>query len=125
MKPYIHAVSSAKKYGGKWEDYIKVHDFMDSSKAHFPGHEHRALFHHSFGCFVAEQVFGTVLVNSDGKTVSVRDIAEQHIIEDLGFIPTVQDYLENMKVEAWMAGATGRSIAAVEQQKEKHRGRTD
>ena len=33
MKPFIHARSSAAKFGGKPEDYLPVHDLMASSKA--------------------------------------------------------------------------------------------
>ena len=48
MKPYIHAVSSAKKFGGVWNDYIEIHNFMDSSKGHIADNRHRALLHNSF-----------------------------------------------------------------------------
>jgi hypothetical protein len=36
--------------------------------------------------------------------VSVRDIAEQHVIQDLGFIPSVQQYLDHMELADWMGG---------------------
>lgn len=108
-KPYIHAQSSSKKYGGIPEDYLKIHDFFDSSKAHFPDNRHRAILHTSFGIYIAEQVFGTYITNSDGKKVQVRDIGEQHILEDFGmkFIPTVSDYLENMELQDWMQNGKG------------------
>jgi hypothetical protein len=102
MKPHIHATSSAKRFGGKPEDYHDIHQFMDSSKAHIADHRHRAIFHNSFGCFIVESVFGITRVNSAGKVYSTRDIAEQHIIEDLGHIPTVQDYLRHMEIQPWM-----------------------
>jgi len=104
MKPYIHAKSSAKKYGGIPDDYLDIHQFMDSSKASLADVRHRALLHSSFGCFVAEQVFGVVRTNSDGKEYSVRDVAEDHCIEDLGFIPSVERWLGNMKIQDWMGG---------------------
>lgn len=103
-KPHIHAISSAKKFGGVADDYSKIHHFMDSSKAHIADVRHRAIFHSSFGCFIAEQVFGQLITNSDGKQVSVRDVAEQHILEDLGKIPSVQDWFANMPIETWMGG---------------------
>ena len=42
--------------------------------------------------------------NSDGKKVHVRDIAEQHILEDfrMRFIPSLSDYLQNMSLKGWM-----------------------
>lgn len=104
MKPYIHAKSSARKYGGVPEDYLPIHDFMDSSKAHIADVRHRAIFHSTFGCFIVEQVFGTILKNSEGREYSVRDVAEDHIIEDLGRIPTVYEYFKDMPVQDWMGG---------------------
>lgn len=103
-KPYIHAKSSAKKFGGNAEDYIDIHDFMDSSKSAMSDNRHRAVFHSSFGCFVVEKMFGTVRKNSDNKDYSPRDVAEQHIVEDLGFIPTLSDYLGEMEIKPWMCG---------------------
>jgi len=108
-KPYIHSVSSAKRYGGKPEDYIEIHTFMDSSKGTIPDNRHRALTHNSwFLSVVLERVFGYTIINSDGKTVSVRDIGEQHILEDFAgkFIPSAQDYLENLPFEDWMNNGT-------------------
>ena len=104
MKPWIHAENSAKRFGGHPADYIEIHDFLDSSKAHFPDMRHRALLHSSFGIYIAEKVFTTWIQNSEGKKVQVRDIAEHHVIEDLGRIPTVQDYLEGMPFYEWLGG---------------------
>lgn len=104
MKPHLHSRNSVTRWGGKVEDYQKIHDFIDSSKAHFADMRHRALLHSSFGIFLCEQVFGITFRNSDGKEVSVRDVAEKHVIEDLGRIPSVQDYLQNMVLQPWMGG---------------------
>lgn len=104
MKPFIHSKSSAKKYGGHPEDYLDIHDFMDSSKAALADVRHRAILHSAFGCFVVEKVFGTTRVNSAGKTYSTRDIAEDHCIEDLGFIPTVEHWFKSMEIQPWMGG---------------------
>lgn len=105
MKPFIHAKSSAAKFGGKPEDYLPVHDLMDSSKSSLADVRHRALFHSAFGIFMVEKMLGTTLTNSDGRQVSVRDVAEQHVMEDLGFIPTVEAWFRNMRIEPWMHGA--------------------
>ena len=35
--------------------------------------------------------------------VPVRSIAEQHVREDLGFIPSVQDWLKEIQPKSWMA----------------------
>jgi hypothetical protein len=104
MKPYFHGKVSVKKFGGCEADYQAIHDFLDSSKAHFPDMRHRALLHSSFGIYIAEMVFGTFITNSDGKKVQVRDIAEQHVLDDMGRIPTVQDYLQHMPLLDWLGG---------------------
>lgn len=57
MKPYLHGAVSVKKWGGKEEDYQKIHDWFDQTKAHFPDMRHRAILHSSFGIFLCEQVF--------------------------------------------------------------------
>jgi hypothetical protein len=105
LKPLIHAKLSVKKHGGKVEDYLDIHSFIDSSKCAHPDVRHRAVLHSAFGCFLTERVFGVYIVNSDGKEVSVRDLAEEHIVQDLGFLPTLEHYLNNMAIQPWMEGA--------------------
>ena len=107
MKPYKHALNSVRKHGGTAEDYLPIHDFLDSSKAHVPDMRHRAMLHNSFGIYIAEQLFGVHFTNSDGKEISTRDIAEEHVLEDMGTIPTVQDYLEGMPFYNWLGGRVG------------------
>ena len=105
--PYYHSKSSAKRFGGVPEDYIHIHEWMDSSKAHMPDARHRAILHTSFGIYLAQQVFGeTITRASDGKKIPTRLIAELHVLEDTGFIPTVQDYLKEMPIRSWMTKGT-------------------
>ena len=104
MKPYIHARNSVRKWGGIPEDYLQIHDFFDESKAHVADMRHRSLLHHSFGIYLAERVFGHNITNSDGKLVSVRDVGEQHVIEDCGRIPSVWHYLQGMPMYDWLGG---------------------
>lgn len=104
MKPMVHARISAKKFGGVAEDYLAIHDFMDCTKMALPDIRHRMVLHNSVGCYIAERVFGHVITNSDNKTVHVRDVAEAHIIEDLGYIPTLDYCFKNMPIEQWMGG---------------------
>jgi hypothetical protein len=101
--PWDHAVSSAKKFGGEPDDYLELHSWFDESKAHIADWRHRALRHHTEGIFMAEKLFGiTFARKSDGKIVRTRQIGEQHVIEDLGFIPTVVDWFELIPLEKWM-----------------------
>ena len=109
-KPLVHAISSSKKYGGKPEDYIEIHDLLDSSKAVIADQRHRALTHNSwFLSVILEKIFGHTITNSDGRAVSVRDIGEQHVLEDFGgrFIPSAQDYLQEMEYQTWMGNGSG------------------
>jgi hypothetical protein len=105
--PLVHAERSARKWGGSAHDYLGLHQWFDATKAHLPDNRHRMLLHNSFGMLLAEQVFSPVIHNSLGRRVSVRDLAAQHIIEDLGFIPTVQECLAELPLHPWMAGACG------------------
>lgn len=77
---------------------------------------HRAVLHNAFGIFVVEQTFGTMIetngqwrrmpwiTNSEGKVVQVRDVGEQHVLEDLGRIPSLDECFRNLPMEAWMGG---------------------
>lgn len=106
-KPIIHADSSARRFGGKSEDYIEIHNFMDSSKSVISDNRHRALTHNSwFLNTVLERVFGLTIKNSDNKQISVKDIGEQHVLEDYGnnFIPSAQDFLQEIEYKEWMNG---------------------
>lgn len=104
MKPFLHGQASAAKWGGKPEDYQAIHDFIDLPKSAHADMRHRAILHNSLGPYIAERVFGINITNSDGKTVSVRDIVEKHIIEDMGRIPPLSDYLNGMPLFDWLGG---------------------
>lgn len=102
--PVFHAESSVRLWGGKPSDYQPIHDWLDATKEAFADFRHRALRHHAHGIFEAQRLFGQTIVNSDGRTVPVRYIAEQHIKEDCGGrIPTVADWLSQLKPAPWMS----------------------
>jgi hypothetical protein len=105
VNPYHHALSSVSKHGGCVEDYLPIHHWFDESKAFFPDVRHRALRHHAEGIFLCERIFGSVVTNSDGKVIPTRFLGEQHVLEDLGRIPTVQDWLECLVPQPWMLKA--------------------
>ena len=105
MNAYQHSKSSAKKWGGTWEDYQELHLWMDASKEMMGDIRHRALRHHSQGIFEGERHFGTEWTISTGKKIPVRDILERHVVEDMGgWIPTLSDWLTRLPMEAWMSG---------------------
>src|SRR6478609_1627781 len=110
MVPYIHAELSAKRFGGVPQDYIDIHELMDSSKAAYSNNAHRILTHNSwFMVTILPKVFGHMRTNSEGKKYPVKDVGEYHILEDfkMRFIPTVQDYIEDMGVPDWVNNGGG------------------
>jgi hypothetical protein len=116
--PLFHAKSSARKYGGKPDDYLAIHNWFDESKSYMGDVRHRALRHRAEGIFLCEKLFGVSITNSDGREVPVRFIGEQHVIEDLGRIPSVSDWLSEMPMKAWM-GPRSQLEITVEDIKEK------
>ena len=102
--PLVHAQGSARKFGGTPEDYLAIHNWFDESKSFFADFRHRALRHHCEGIFLAERIFGAAITNSAGDQVPVRYIGEQHVKEDLGWIPTAQDWLCEIQPQRWMYG---------------------
>ena len=115
-KPWIHSLSSARKFGGKPEDYIEIHEFLDSTKAAIADNRHRCILHTSWAIsnILPRIKFNNsiegpnntfpLIKNSDDRIISVRDIGEQHILEDfrMKYIPTPQDYIEYMDMAQWM-----------------------
>ena len=103
--PYHHALSSVKQWGGTAEDYLLIHQWFDESKAITADFRHRVLRHHAEGIFTAERFFGTTITISTGRVVPVRLIGEQHVREDLGFIPSFVDWVRCIRPEPWMGRA--------------------
>ena len=129
--PLHHAQSSVKKWGGVPEDYQAIHDWFDETKALLADFRHRALRHHAEGIFLCEQVFGTAISLSTcgrcgkpadehpwredtdlllpreclefrAKQIPVRWVGEQHVREDMGFIPEAAQWLKRIEAEPWM-----------------------
>jgi len=69
-----------------------IHNWFDETKAYTGIWTHRALRHHSAGIEECISVFGPV-IEAGGKKIPVKLIAEQHVQEDCGFIPTIADWL--------------------------------
>jgi hypothetical protein len=79
------------------EDYQHIHDWFDESKIIIADFRHRALRHHAKGIFMAETIFGTTVIISTGGQIPVRWIGEQHVREDLGFIPSFADWVKAIR----------------------------
>lgn len=96
-----HAKISARKFGGKPEDYCYLHRLIDSSKHHFPHFMHRLFSHNTWFISVIDDLIGPTITNSNGSPVSVRDVLHEHLREDHdGKCPTIQDWMENIEVKA-------------------------
>jgi hypothetical protein len=104
MHPYHHALSSVRKHGGEVKDFLPVHQWFDASKELLANFRHRALRHHAQGIFECERVFGATLTLSNGVTIPTRYIGEQHVMEDCGFIPSLQDWIGDIPAKDWMHG---------------------
>ena len=100
--PFHHSESSVRKHGGNTDDYLPIHQWFDESKRSFSDNRHRALRHHAEGIFLCEQIFGVTITNSAGKEIPVRFIGEQHVQEDLGWIPSAADWLKEIRPKSWM-----------------------
>ena len=96
MKPLQHAQISAKTHGGRWQDYIDVHSFLDSSKSACAHFKHRFFLHHREGIKLGVQIFGANLQTSQNKTIETREILTEHLIEDVGRIVSVEDWARDL-----------------------------
>ena len=116
MNPEIHSKNSVKKYGGKPEDYLEIHQAMDSAKVHLGTIIHRLILHNTFGIDLVEKQFGEIvqvgppgreryvkqnfIINSDGTKVYIKDVLQDHVREDMfGQIPTLPEQFKDVTVE--------------------------
>ena len=109
MNSWNHAVSAAHKWGGEPEDYIEIEEFIDSSKKLIGDVRHRSVYHHTEGTWLCQRIFGRVLAIGH-KQVPVRLIAERHILEDLGWLPSPADYIGGMPIRPWMSGKQSKTV---------------
>lgn len=98
---HYHAVSSVNAFGGAPEDYHELHRWMDRGRAGTDKLLHRMLAHHTQGIADAVALFGDVITNSQGRQVPTSLLASQHIVEDLGFVPTLDHYIELLRCPRW------------------------
>ncbi len=96
MKPLQHAQISQKTYGGSWQDYIKIHNFLDSSKATCAHFKHRFLLHHKEGISLGVKIFGESFLNSENKTIETKRLLTEHLIEDVGRVVSVEDWARDL-----------------------------
>jgi hypothetical protein len=79
-------MSSASRFGGRWQDYLAVHELIDSTKACCADPRHRMVLHSvDFGAAVARVAF------PDRRDTDA--LVRQHVIEDLGSGRTLDQWL--------------------------------
>ncbi len=97
-----HAQSSVRKFGGSVEDFLPIHNWFDATKEMMGDFRHRALRHHTTGVRECVEKFGPILTLSTGRQIPTQLVAEQHLIEDFGYLPTLQDWLNTIVPQKWM-----------------------
>lgn len=61
--------------------------------------------------WLCQEIFGrTIEVGERKILVPVRLIAERHILEDLGWLPSPADYIRGMPIAPWMSGAQRKEL---------------
>ncbi|HEX5080654.1 MAG TPA: hypothetical protein VFY40_01315 [Blastocatellia bacterium] len=101
MKPLQHARITAYRYGGEWQDWIAIHDWIDRSKAIFPSMQHRMFLHSDFGEWLAIRTHGEMIVAGDGTVIPTRDLFRDHQVEDLGRVVTLAEWLGEIDAAYW------------------------
>jgi hypothetical protein len=109
----LHNRSSEKGENFSLGGEIASVQIIDQSKEITADFRHRALRHHAEGIFMAESIFGATLTLSTGRVIPTRWVGEQHVKEDLGFIPSFADWVKAIRPEPWM-GRTERIEAQVD-----------
>lgn len=101
MKPLQHARITAHRYGGEWQDWIAIHDWIDRSKMIFPSMQHRMFLHSDFGEWLTVKIHGDSIRASDGVVVSTVDLFRDHQVEDLGRVVPLSEWLCAIDAEYW------------------------
>jgi hypothetical protein len=90
---YHHALSSVRRFGGQVEDYLELHSWFDRSKATSVSPLHRMVLHHTEGVRLAVRHFGVAPPRaSDGVIMPIEALGNQHVEEDLGWVPSLADW---------------------------------
>lgn len=103
MNAVLHSQISARRRGGVPEDYLHVHDLMDSTKELCSDNRHRILHTHWGIRRVIVPITGHTITNSAGRAVNVKDMCEQdHVLPDYQnrFIPTLADFVRELPADA-------------------------
>jgi hypothetical protein len=101
MKPLQHARITAHRYGGGWQDWIAIHDWIDRSKAIFPSMQHRMFLHSDFGEWLTVKIHGETIRSKSGAAISTRHLFRDHQVEDLGRVVNLSVWLREIDADYW------------------------
>ncbi len=101
MKPLQHARITAHRYGGEWQDWIRLHDWIDRSKMIFPSMQHRMFLHSDFGEWLTIQIHGEFVEAADSTVVATRELFRDHQVEDVGRVVPLSEWLREIDEEYW------------------------
>src|SRR5215468_2722902 len=101
MKPLQHARITGRRYGGEWQDWIAIHDWIDRSKAIFPSMQHRMFLHSDFGEWLTVKIHGEAIEAKDGTVIPTCDLFRDHQVEDLGRVVTLAEWLREISADYW------------------------
>ena len=98
MNAVIHSDISSKRWGAPAENFLEIHNFIDSSKEIESSNLHRAATHHlAFVRNVMIPIFGHTIHTSNDRKVNLKDCIEQdHILCDFAnrYLPSLGDYVQ-------------------------------
>lgn len=99
--PLYHSRASAHRYGGQARDYLELHTFLDQTKALVADCRHRLILHNMWGIRIVVARFGPTFAG-----VATETLATDHIVEDLGRVPTLAEALPTQPSAWWSGGQT-------------------
>lgn len=107
-----HSMSSAAYFkAGKKEDYLPIHEFMDSSKYFISDWRHRSLLHGTHGIYWYRHfVYGSAALTIGNKDVPVKEVVIRHIIEDMNAVLTPAQWYRELKLETIQGWMTAKGI---------------
>ena len=95
MKPSVHAQIHAHTWGGTFEEYLDLNERFDQSKMIFASMTHRMMYHSDWGIDFVTKLFGEkFVVQSTGTVLDTKTLCEAHVVEDVGFVPSVEEWLK-------------------------------
>ncbi len=110
------AKRSQDKFGGEVEDYLRIHQFLDSPSLWLKAEKQLVLTHSNFGVFLCDQIFGhTFHRRSDRELMLTANIAREHLEAELGTVIDVQNMLNLMPLRTWQNGLKPAQVQRIQQ----------